>query len=134
METYSPVAIVTVLALVVYVGMGLQVARARSRSGIKAPEMTGDPALERAIRVHINTLEWLPVFLAGLWLFAIYASVLGAAGLGVVWIVGRLLYARGYLADPGKRELGFLIQGAASAVLLLGALGKIVWDMANAGA
>jgi glutathione S-transferase len=38
--------------------------------------------------------------------------------------VGRILYALGYVVDPSKREMGFLIQFLASIVLLLGALGK----------
>ena len=126
-------AVVSILALLVYFVMGLQVARARGKSGIEAPAMTGDPFLERAVRVHTNTLEWLPLFLAGLWLFAIYWSERIAAGVGVVWIVGRLLYSAGYMADPGKRSTGFLIQLLASAVLLLGALGRIVFSLATGG-
>ncbi|MBW8842974.1 MAG: MAPEG family protein [Sphingomonadales bacterium] len=76
-----------------------------------------------------NTLEGLPLFLGGLWLFAIYWNECVAAGLGVVWIAGRLIYAAGYMADPGKRSTGFLIQFAASGILLLGALGKIVYSL-----
>ena len=127
-------ALVSVLALLVYFGMSLQVGRARGKSGIHPPAMTGDPALERAIRVHINTLEWLPLFLLGLWLFAIYWSDLVAAGLGVVWIVGRLAYSAGYMADPSKRSTGFLIQFLATAVLIVGALGKIVYSLATGNA
>jgi uncharacterized MAPEG superfamily protein len=124
-------AAVTLLALLAYFWMGLQVGGARGKSGINAPTMTGHPLLERAVRVQSNTLEWLPIFLASLWLFAIYWNELVAAGLGVVWIVGRLLYSTGYMADPAKRSTGFLIQMVATAVLLLGALGKIVYSLAT---
>ena len=126
-------ALVSILALLVYFAMGLQVARARGKSGIDAPAMTGDPMLERAVRVHINTLEWLPLFLAGIWLFAIYWNEAFAAGMGVVWIIGRLLYSAGYMADPAKRSTGYLIQLLAGAALLLGALGKIVFSLAIDG-
>jgi len=122
-------AVVTLLALIVYFWMSLQVAGARRTSQIDAPTMTGHPILERAVRVHYNTLEWLPIFLASLWLFAIYWSELVAAGLGVVWIVGRVVYSTGYMADPGKRSMGFMIQMVAVAVLLFGALGKIVYSL-----
>ena len=122
-------ALVTILALLLYFAMSLQVGRARGKSGIQPPAMTGDPMLERAIRVHINTLEGLPLFLAGLWLFAIYWNDLVAAGLGLVWIVGRQLYSSGYMADPDKRSTGFLIQFLATAVLLLGAFGRIVYSL-----
>jgi uncharacterized membrane protein YecN with MAPEG domain len=96
--------------------------------------MTGDPLLERTIRAHYNTLEWLPTFLVSLWLFAIYWNELVAAALGVVWIVGRILYATGYMAAAEKREAGFMIQALATAVLLFGALGRIVYSLATGGA
>ena len=123
-------AIVTLLSLLVYFWMSLQVGQARGKSGINPPAMTGDPLLERAIRVQSNTLEWLPIFLVSLWLFAIYWNEPVAAGLGVVWIIGRLLYSAGYMADPAKRSTGFLIQFLAGAALLLGALGRIVYSLA----
>jgi uncharacterized membrane protein YecN with MAPEG domain len=132
MQPHHWVALVTLLALLVYFWMGLRVGLARSKTGIAAPAMTGDPLLERSVRVQANTLEWLPIFLVSLWLFAIYWNDLAAAGLGVVWIVGRVLYALGYVSDPKKRELGFLIQAAAAATLLFGALGRIVWALAVA--
>ncbi|MBL8771996.1 MAG: MAPEG family protein [Phenylobacterium sp.] len=127
MQPHIPVAIVTLLALLVYFWMGLQVGRARAKSGIAAPAMTGDPVLERTIRAHYNTLEWLPLFLVPLWLFAIYWNDLVAAAVGLVWIVGRVVYQLGYVADPKKRELGFMIQALAVAVLLFGALGRLVY-------
>lgn len=126
-------AIVTIVALLVYFGMSLQVGRARGKSGIDAPAMTGHPLLERANRIHINTLEWMPLFLASLWLFAIYWNEFVAAGLGVVWIVGRIIYSAGYMADPAKRSTGFLIQGLTVVVLLFGALGRIVYSLATGG-
>ena len=134
MQSHYEVAIVTVLALLVYFWMGLRVGKARQASGIAAPAMHGDPNLERNIRVHYNTLEWLPIFLAGLWLFALYWDDRIAATLGLVWIVGRIIYALGYVADPGKRSAGFLIQFVASMALLLGALGKVVWAVIQGGA
>jgi len=134
MQPHSLVAIVTILSLLTYFWMGLNVGRARGKSGIDAPAMTGDPVLERTIRAHSNTLEWLPIFLASLWLFALYWNDLAAAGLGLVWIVGRLMYATGYVADAKKRSTGFLVQFLATAVLLFGALGRIVYVMATVGA
>jgi uncharacterized membrane protein YecN with MAPEG domain len=132
MQAYAFVAIVTGLALLAYVWMGLRVGAARSKSGIAAPQMTGDPVLERHIRVQANTLEWLPIFLPSLWMFHLFWQPQDPMGviafaLGMVWIVGRILYALGYVADPGKREAGFVIQMLAAAALLFGALGKAVW-------
>jgi uncharacterized membrane protein YecN with MAPEG domain len=131
METHAYVAIVTALSLLVYLWTVIGVGAARRKSGIKAPTMTGDPLLERAVRVQANTLEWLPIFLPSLWLCHLFwqpqdQTGIIVAAIGVVWIVGRILYALGYVADPSKREIGFVIQFLATIVLLLGALGKAV--------
>ena len=134
MQTHFEVAIVTLLSLLVYFWMSLGVAGARRKTGISAPAMTGDPALEQAVRVQSNTLEWFPLFLPSLWLFALYWNDRIAALAGLVWIVGRIIYALAYAADPGKRSLGFMIQSLATAVLLFGALGRVIWAMAAAGA
>ena len=77
---------------------------------------------ERYFRVHQNTLEQLIVFVPALWLFAYYVSNRVAALLGLVFIVARVLYARGYVADPKQRETGALVTVVAVAVLLLGGL------------
>jgi len=134
MSPHSLVAIVSLLALLVYLWMGIRVGGARAKCGVRAPAMTGDPILERHIRVQANTLEWLPIFLVSMWLFALYWNDRVAAALGVVWIVGRIIYAFGYVADPSKRAAGFLIQALAAAVLLFGALGRAVWSLAIVGA
>jgi uncharacterized membrane protein YecN with MAPEG domain len=134
MQPHSWVAIVSLIALLVYVWMGIRVAGARKRSGVHAPQMTGDPILERHIRVQANTLEWLPVFLVSMWLFAVYWNDLVAAAAGAVWIVGRIIYAVGYVADPAKRELGFLIQALACMALIFGTLGRIIYVLAVVGA
>ena len=131
MESHAYVTVVTALALLVYLWTMIGVGAARRKSGIKAPTMTGDPLLERAVRVQANTLEWLPIFLPSLWLCHLFwqpqdQTGIIVAAIGVVWIVGRILYALGYVLDPSKREMGFLIQFLASIVLLLGALGKAV--------
>ncbi len=134
MHVQAYVGIVTLLALLTYFWMILRVGGARRKCGISAPTMTGDPLLERHIRVQANTLEWLPIFLPSLWLFALAwqpqdLNGMIAAALGLVWILGRVLYAFGYVADPKKRELGFLVQMVAAAVLLFGALGKLAFSL-----
>jgi glutathione S-transferase len=134
MQPHSWVAIVTIAALLVYLWMAARIGGARRKCGIRAPTMTGDPVLERHIRVQANTLEWLPLFLSSLWLFAIYWSDMVAAILGVVWIIGRIVYAIGYVADPGKREAGFIIQAVATGILLFGALGRVIWMLVTVGA
>lgn len=124
-------AIVTCLAVAFYFFTGGEVARARRAFGVKAPAISGHPDFERVFRVQMNTLEWMPIFLPSLWLFAIYVSDTYAAALGAIWIVGRILYWRGYKQAAGKRSLGFLIQAIAGFALWLGALGMIVWRLTH---
>ena len=59
----------------------------------------------------MNTLEWLPIFLPSLWLFAIYVSDAIAAVIGLVWIVGRIVYLIGYTKSVRKRGPGFAHPG-----------------------
>jgi glutathione S-transferase len=118
----EPVALVTLLALLQYFAFGILVGRARTRTGVAAPAMTGHPEFERYNRVHQNTLEQLVIFLPALWLFATYVQPLAAAGLGVLFIVGRLVYLRGYVANPGKRTIGFAMTALAQLPLLLGGI------------
>jgi glutathione S-transferase len=131
MIAYRWDALVSILALLTYFWMATQVPRARIKCGISAPAMTGDPLLERTIRAHYNTLEWLPIFLVSLWLFAVYWSPLVGAAIGAVWVAGRIVYALGYYSAAERRGPGFLIQAFATAVLLFGALGKIVYSLAT---
>jgi len=127
MQAHILVAIITLAALLLYFVMAIEVGRARGRFGVPAPAISGHVDFERVFRVQANTLEWLPLFLVSLWLFAIYWSDLVAAGLGLVWIIGRVLYMTGYAKAAEARSLGFLIQLGATAILLLGALGRLIW-------
>src|ERR1700680_5192661 len=119
-------ALVTCMAILFYFFTGVQVAKARAAFGIKAPAISGNPDFERVVRVQMNTLEWLPIFLPSLWLFAIYISDGVAAAIGLVWIAGRILYLTGYSKAAAKRGPGFARQATAATILWVGALGAIV--------
>ena len=134
MNIHPLVAIVTLVALLLYFYMGLRVGQGRGKYNVPAPATTGHPDFERDYRIQMNTLEWLPLFLVSLWLFAIaWGSDLIAAGVGLVWIVGRVLYLTGYSKAAEARGPGFGIQALATGVLLFGALGKIIWMVVQKG-
>ena len=124
-------ALVTCLAILFYFFTTIQVSKARAAFGIKVPAISGNPDFERVFRVQMNTLEWMPIFLPALWLFAIYVSDPGAAVLGLIWIAGRALYMTGYSQAAAKRGRGFGIQAAAAIILWLGALGAILWRIVH---
>jgi len=116
------IAVVSGLIVLEYFILTMLVGKARAKSGIDAPAMTGDPGLERALRVQLNTLEQLVIVLPGLWLFGSYISATWGAGLGLVFIIGRGLYGQAYMSDPTRRGTGFLIGLLATVVLLLGGI------------
>jgi glutathione S-transferase len=128
---YHLTALVTSLAILTYFLSSVQVAKARRKFGVKAPAMSGNPDFERVFRAQMNTLEWMPIFLPALWLFAIYISDAIAAALGVVWIAGRILYMTGYAKAASERRPGFAIQATAATILWVGATGAILWRLVH---
>jgi len=116
------VAIVVLLALLEYVAFGMLVGRARVTYGVKAPATSGHEVFERHFRVHYNTMELLVVFIPAIWLFALYMSPQWGAGLGAVYLVGRIVYFRSYVANPARRSVGFGMSMLPVLVMLVGAL------------
>jgi glutathione S-transferase len=123
-------AVVTVLAVIVCLYTGAVVSRMRSRHGVKAPAVTGAPEFERAYRVQMNTLEQFALFLPLLWIATALPVLTGylAPALGLVWIVGRVIYMRRYMADPASRGLGFGIGATA----VLGLMALSIFGICNA--
>ena len=125
-DLHTYVALVTLLALLVFFWTGIRVGGARSKYKIEAPATTGDPIFERHFRVQMNTLEGIVLFLPSLWLFSVYWGDALAAAIGAVWIVGRVIYILSYVANPSSRSAGFAVQGLSSLSLLVGALFGVV--------
>lgn len=119
--------IVTALALLINIWFALRVGGARGRLGVDAPATTGPDEFNRIYRIQQNTIEQSVLFLPSLWLFyGVFHTVWGAA-IGLIWLVGRLVYARAYARDPKKRGPGMIVTVGASLILLLCALfGSII--------
>ena len=126
---FEYLTIVTLLALLQFIWLGVRVGAARGKYGISAPATTGHDLFERHYRVHYNTLEALVVFIPALWAFGYYIDQYGAAGLGVIYLIGRVIYAISYVKDPKARGMGMLVSSLPVYVLLLGGLGAAVWDL-----
>jgi len=118
------VAIVTVLALFEFLWLGFRVGKAREQFGIHAPATSGHDIFDRHFRVQMNTVEQLLIFLPSLWIFARYISPIWAAALGVVFIIGRAIYAVAYVRDPKSRSLGFALTSLPTLIMMIGIL---VW-------
>lgn len=125
-----PLTALATLAMVgIYIWtMGL-VAGARRKHAIKAPTITGPDDFNRVYRANVNTLEQLAMMLPVLWVSAVALGDRWAAILGLVWIVGRILYVTGYVRAADQRGTGFMIGFMAMAVGLLASAGMIVWSL-----
>lgn len=119
-------SLVTISTLILYLGLTINVGRARAKYKVAPPLMSGDPNFERVFRVQQNTLEQLVLFLPGLWLFSQFINPVWGASLGTVWIIGRILYAWGYYQAAEKRMVGFVISTSMTLTLLGGSLVGII--------
>lgn len=115
----------TLAILAVYFWTGYNAGRARMTYQVSAPSMDGPAPFQAAQRVQANTLEQLPLVLAPLWLCAMFLGDSWAAAGGLLWCVGRILYALGYYQAPARREAGFVLGMAACALLI----GGTVWGL-----
>ena len=120
---------ITLLALVQLLFFGMLVGSARVKYQVKAPAVTGNEIFERYFRVQMNTIEQLLLFLPALWIASAYAFVAyyWIALIGAVYLIGRMIYQRSYVADPAKRSAGFgLTALPVLALLLIDLVGVVI--------
>ena len=116
----------TLLVLLLHLALTIMVGRARARYGVKAPAIIGNEHFERAYRVQMNTIEQTLFFLPAMWLCAVLLSDIAAAAGGVIWVIGRVVYAVRYVNDPATRGLGTMISMLAQVALWFGAAAGLV--------
>lgn len=122
MTQYPLTSLAILLALIVFFAFGAVVGKARARWGVTAPATSGHAEFDKRHRVHMNTLEQLVLFVP---VAILAAPVLGDAvtgGVGLLWSIGRIIFARAYYADPAKRGPGFMIGLLATTVLAVAAI------------
>lgn len=110
-------------ALLQFFAFGMLAGVQRMKTGVEAPAISGNDMFERYFRVHYNTMEQLVIFVPAIYLYGTYISVNWAAGLGVVFIIGRFVYLKMYIANPKKRGIGFGLTMLPNTILLLGGMG-----------
>jgi len=116
---YPLTAIVTLIALVLYFVVTMNVGRARVKYNVLAPRTDGPEEFQRYFRVQMNTLEQIVLFLPLLWLASVTVHDGLAAAIGLFWPVGRTIYARSYYRNPAKRGPGFIVGVATDMALML---------------
>jgi glutathione S-transferase len=119
-------AFVTLLDMILYFILALNVARARNKYKVEPPNVDGPPEFRRIFRVQMNMLEQMAMHLPILWIAAYAMDDVFAAAFGSVWLLGRLLYAIRYYQKASRRMKGFFIGLGANVILLLGALAGTV--------
>lgn len=109
-----------------YMWIQFQVGKLRIATGLAAPAVTGDPDFERAYRVQANSVEQLAVFLPCYMILLLVTGLKGndmfmwvTVALGLLYLLGRVIYARGYMADPSKRGPGAMISFGVNFLILL---------------
>ncbi len=110
------------LAVLQYIVFGTLVAKARQTYSVKAPAITGNEQFERRYRVHANTLELLVVLVPSTLASAHYWPGWVVAVAVSVYLIGRLIYWRAYVAEPSSRSLGFTLSITPIVALALSAL------------
>ncbi|HVC30838.1 MAG TPA: MAPEG family protein [Steroidobacteraceae bacterium] len=116
------VNLIVALALLQFLAFATAVGKARERYKVAAPATTGNEVFERYFRVQMNTLELLIMFIPAVWMFGFYVNARAAAGLGVLYILGRAIYFFAYVRDPKQRSLGYGLSAGPVAVLVIGAV------------
>lgn len=125
-----PYAALATLVIALLISMfSITVGRMREKHNIPAPEEAGHIEFECANRVHLNTIEQAVVFLPVMWIFAATVSDLYAGAAGAMWIIGRLVYSRGYMEEPSKRHNGFMVTFFALLIPFLWSLYAVVMQL-----
>jgi len=126
LEQFPLTALATLAAIFVYYYCMLKVGRTRMKLGVKPPMTEGPEEFLRVNRVHQNMVEQLIMHLPALWLFAAAWGDLFAGILGLIFAIGRIIYARGYYEAAEKRMRGFGIASLSTVVLIIGALVGVI--------
>ena len=118
-KEYGYVLLVGTSSAFIAMWHGIRVSQARKKFGIKYPIMYSDTnnVFNCIQRAHGNFLENYPQFLFLLTIGGLSYPKL-SAGAGVVYLLGRIIYALGYsTGDPQKRIRGMFMH-LGSLVLL----------------
>jgi len=117
---FGYVILVAAASAIMIIWMGIQVGKARKQFKVPYPTMysTDSDHFNCYQRAHQNTLEGYPTFLFLLLLGGLEMPVFSALA-GVVFILGRIQYAKGYYTgDPKNRMRGMYAMIGVLALLI----------------
>jgi glutathione S-transferase len=126
MQDYPMTSLSTLVVLAIFFWTAYLVGKARQKFGVAAPAVSGHEQFDRRFRVQMNTLEQLILLLPLLWLCALWIGDPYAALGGLVWSIGRVIYALSYIADPKKRGPGFALTMAPTMIMAVAVAVKAI--------
>ncbi|XP_043925392.1 leukotriene C4 synthase [Protopterus annectens] len=94
---------VTVLAVLQQAYFFLQVIYARRKYKVPPPTISGPLEFERIFRAQVNCSEYLPLFMAVLWVAGFFFSQVTAASCGLLYLYARHKYFKGYSNSSQER-------------------------------
>ncbi|PIE44738.1 MAG: hypothetical protein CSA45_05470 [Gammaproteobacteria bacterium] len=121
------IELIGMLAVLQFFFFSFLTGMSRGKSGLKAPAVSGDESFERIYRVQVNTLEMLAAFLPALFIAGNHWSPIAVSILGLIYLVGRFIYWRAYIANPDTRRLGFMLSMLPTLALIVMAICGAVW-------
>jgi len=130
---YGYVVLTGVASMFMLVWKGIQVGKMRKQLKINYPTMYSptNVLFNCYQRAHQNTLENYSQFLVLLFVGGLEMPMLASMS-GVIWILSRISYARGYYTgDPKKRMNG--AYGYIGQIILLGAAIKFGFHLLSIG-
>ena len=116
------IAIVTALALLQTFVFAFQVGQARVKHSVNAPATSGSDDFDRTFRIHQDAIGQMIIFVPSLWMFGYYVDAKIGAGVGLVFVIARLVYRSAYRGNPKNRGTGFSIGALSMMILLVGGL------------
>ena len=126
--TITPVY--TAILILVFIGLSVRTLRLRRRLGIPLGDR-GNEEMSRAMRVHANFAEYVPIALFGIFMFELSGG--GAALthlLGAALVIGRISHAYGVSRSPEDyryRVFGMALTFTVLAVAAFALLTAYIW-------
>lgn len=98
---------------------------ARLKYKVAAPAVTGNENFERYYRVQMNTIELIILFVPSIYIASIYWSPYLMASLGVIYLMGRVLYFFAYTRGK-NRAAGYLMSLIPTLVFIVAGIAGVI--------
>lgn len=127
----SLLALSTLGCVALFFYTGFACGKQRAKHDVPPGTVEGPEEFKRHYRSQANLLEALVMYLPSAWLFGMYGSPPAAGVLTLVFLGGRVMYHRAYVADPATRTMPFVVGIGSTALAWIAALISILISAAS---